>query len=60
MLNRKEILLIEQAGKTYRRMELLELLAEENVLQRYKQNYNERITNALHHVLDREIVKKLI
>ena len=60
MSNKEEKVYVEQASQVYRKMALLELLSEENLLQRYKQKYRESITNELHLVLEQEIARKLI
>lgn len=60
MSNKDETIFVEQAAKVYGKMSLLELLSEENMLQRYKHRYKERITSELHFLLEQEITKKLI
>jgi len=60
MINKEESVFVEQASEVYRKMSLLELLSEENMLQSYKQKYKERITDELHFVLGQEIAKKLV
>jgi len=60
MSNIDEVVFVEQAVDIYGKMNLLELLSEENMLQTYKQKYKERLTSELHTVLQQEIAKKLI
>ncbi len=60
MSNIDEVVFVEQAVNIYGKMNLLELLSEENMLQTYKQKYKERLTSELHTVLQQEIAKKLI
>ncbi len=60
MSNIDEVVFVEQAVDIYGKMNLLELLSEENMLQAYKQKYKERLTSELHTVLQQEIAKKLI
>ncbi len=60
MINQDELVFVEQAVNIYGKMNLLELLSEENMLQTYKQKYKERLTSELHTVLQQEIAKKLI
>ena len=60
MSNKDETIFVEQAAKVYGKMSLLQLLSEENMLQRYKHRYKERFTSELHFILEQEITKKLV
>ncbi len=58
MSNKDETIFVEQAAKVYGKMSLLELLSEENMLQRYRHRYKERIMSKLHFILEQEISLK--